>query len=718
MTNLHPNGSPSSSSSTESSSTRRARAAVPTAQGRRQVYPPLQLPRINNDPNTQQLTVAVRIRPLNEAEKQRRAIECAYPLDTQKVLLVDPQKFENNILRQNRQHERQFEFDSVFGPGSLHSEVHESTTASLVDFVVAGSNGTVFAYGPTGSGKTFTMVGTPENPGLMTMILRTLYEKINSSQHTVFISFLEIYNEIIRDLLIPRSPPLDLLEDEKGAIQVPGLSRVKAPNTNKIMQILQEGNARRSQEPTAANQQSSRSHALLQVTLYKNSVQHGKLFLIDLAGSERAANSLNHGKRLKEGAAINRSLLALGNVINALSSGRMAFVEKQAKQTFSGNKARYVNFRDSKLTRLLKDSLGGNSKTIMLAHVTPSSLNYDETYNTLVYASRARNITTRITYNRPASADQAYSTAVREMNRQAATNGMTHAVSSHQISEKGLTVRNNSTVDSNINALRGQDQRKFASLFNSLKAQYLTTLEKQQRLRERLHKANQEAFDVEMNINSKMAILQAWEKRTKDEEEKYSEVIERLKRDLTEEEKLLTTLHETRRKTERTMRKNADILANIEVRLQGQARDPDRNELVQLLIRMGKQDAENMALASDAALQNLRLKKQESSLLRVQKYDQIAEKLISAELNESEREKLKNEYRLIRTQLNVHLIPLKQKENVVSWNSLILDRNEKKAEFRLPEIETKPRNSIVDADKPSVVTSLPAIPQSTGSSSG
>ncbi|KAI6227594.1 Kinesin-like protein [Aphelenchoides fujianensis] len=695
MTNLHPNGSPSSSSSTESSSTRRARAAVPTTQGRRQVYPPLQLPRINNDPNTQQLTVAVRIRPLNEAEKQRRAIECAYALDTQKVLLVDPQKFENNILRQNRQHERQFEFDSVFGPGSLHSEVHESTTASLVDFVVAGSNGTVFAYGPTGSGKTFTMVGTPENPGLMTMILRTLYEKINATQHTVFISFLEIYNEIIRDLLIPRSPPLDLLEDEKGAIQVPGLSRVKAPNTNKIMQILQEGNARRSQEPTAANQQSSRSHALLQVTLYKNSVQHGKLFLIDLAGSERAANSLNHGKRLKEGAAINRSLLALGNVINALSSG---------------NKARYVNFRDSKLTRLLKDSLGGNSKTIMLAHVTPSSLNYDETYNTLVYASRARNITTRITYNRPASADQAYSTAVREMNRQAATNGMTHAVSSHQISEKGLTVRNNSTVDSNINALRGQDQRKFASLFNSLKAQYLTT--------ERLHKANQEAFDVEMNINSKMAILQAWEKRTKDEEEKYSEVIERLKRDLTEEEKLLTTLHETRRKTERTMRKNADILANIEVRLQGQARDPDRNELVQLLIRMGKQDAENMALASDAALQNLRLKKQESSLLRVQKYDQIAEKLISAELNESEREKLKNEYRLLRTQLNVHLIPLKQKENVVSWNSLILDRNEKKADFRLPEIETKPRNSIVDADKPSVVTSLPAIPQSTGSSSG
>ncbi|KAI6216068.1 Kinesin-like protein [Aphelenchoides besseyi] len=504
--------------------------------------------------------------------------------------------------------------------------------------------------------KTFTMVGTEQNPGLMTLITRSLYDKINPSQYTVFISFLHhwIYSKT-----------------------------KKVPFKCPIMQILQEGNARRSQEPTAANKNSSRSHALLQVTLYKNSVQHGKLFLIDLAGSERAANSLNHGKRLKEGAAINRSLLALGNVINALSSG---------------NKGRYVNYRDSKLTRLLKDSLGGNSKTIMLAHVTPSSTNYDESYNTLVYASRARNITTRITYNRPASADQAYSSAVREVHRQITTrNGMTHAVSSHQISEKGLNVRN-SINEVNVNNLRVQEQRKFSSLFNSLKAQYLTTLEKQQKLRERLHKANQEAFDVEMNINSKRAILQAWESRTKDEEEKYSE------------EKLLSSLHETRRKTERTLRKNADILNNIEVRLRAQARDPDRNELVQLLVNMGKREAENMALVSDAALQNLRLKKQESSLLRVQKYDQIAERLISTELNEIEREKLKNEYRLIRTQLNVHLIPLKQKENVVSWNTMILDRNETKPEnFRLPEIGDKPKSRSADVDKPTSVTSLPTI---------
>ncbi|KAI6177738.1 Kinesin-like protein [Aphelenchoides bicaudatus] len=506
-------------------------------------------------------------------------------------------------------------------------------------------------------------------------------------------SIQEIYNEIIRDLLVPQSPPLDLLENEKGAVQVPGLSRVKAPNTSKIMQILQAGNARRSQEPTAANKNSSRSHALLQITLYRKSVQHGKLFLIDLAGSERAANSLNYGKRLKEGAAINRSLLALGNVINALSSG---------------NKGRYVNYRDSKLTRLLKDSLGGNSKTIMLAHVTPSSLSYDETYNTLVYASRARNITTRITYNRPASADQVYSDAISKMHKQVREqNGMTHAVSSHQISELGLNPKNQSShaTDTNGN-LTTNGQGKFASLFNSLKAQYLSTCEKQQKLRERLHKANHEAFDVEMNILSKRAILQAWENRTKEDEAKYSEVIERLKQDSIEEEKLLTELHETRRKTEKALRKNADSLNKIESRLRAQARDSDKNELVNLLVRMGKKDAENMALVSDTALQNLKLKKQESTLTKVQRYEQIADKLISSgELQEEEREQLRKRF---------HLMPLKQQDQVVSWNSMILNNPDLNGdtgtpEFHLPEIQKTVRKTTGTLPRQSSLVTLPVI---------
>ncbi|CAD5216170.1 unnamed protein product [Bursaphelenchus okinawaensis] len=688
MTNLAVNSPTGSSSSASTSSTEEKRKTV--QRRGRQVYPPR---RASLGNSTSQLVVAVRIRPLNENEKQKKGFECAYALDQQKVLLVDPEKYENNILRQNRQHERTFNFDAVFGPGSEHEEVHDATTAPLVDFVTSGCNATVFAYGPTGSGKTYTMVGTAERPGLMTLLTRALYEKLGK-EDTVYISFLEIYNEVIKDLLNPGAGALDLLEDEKGNVLVPGLSRVKAPNTNKIMQILQEGNSRRTQEPTAANKSSSRSHALLQVTLYKKQVQHGKLFLIDLAGSERASQTQNQGQRLKEGAAINRSLLALGNVINALSTN---------------NKGRYVNYRDSKLTRLLKDSLGGNSKTIMLAHVTPASLNYDETYNTLVYANRARNITTRIVYNRPASADQAYAEAMKDFRRQAQERvGMSHAESSHQISEKGLTTKNNNIDNHNSNP------RRFANLFHSLKSQYFVTVEKLTKLRERLMKINHEAVDLEMNVGAKKAILDAWENRTKDDEEKYSETVERIKTDMSEKENRLSNLHDNRQKAERLIRKNQEILEGIEARMRGQAKDADQNEMVNLLVKMAEREAEKIALASDAELKNLRLRRQENSLLKVQKYEQIADKLISANLSDEERQKLQAEYRVIKTQLNYHLIPLQVRDNMTSWNSQLLDRKTSNIKpvkrVKLPEIPSSASTTNSEqGSKRSTVQRLPAI---------
>ncbi|KAI1731911.1 kinesin motor domain-containing protein [Ditylenchus destructor] len=625
-----------------------------------------------------QLTVVVRVRPLNESEKQRKAFQCVYPLDEQRVLLVDPEKFENNVLRQNRQHEREFIFDSAFGPTSTHAAVHERTTRPLIDYFVSGYNATVFAYGPTGSGKTYTMVGTRERPGLMSSLLRDLYDKINPNEFTVYISFLEIYNEVIRDLLNTSSGSLDLLEDERGNVQVPGLSRVRAPNINRIMQILQEGNSRRTQEPTAANQSSSRSHALLQVTLYKHSVQHGKLFLIDLAGSERASQTQNSGLRLKEGASINRSLLALGNVINALSSG---------------NRVRYVNYRDSKLTRLLKDSLGGNSKTYMIAHVTPSSTNYDETYNTLVYADRAKNITTRLTQNRnnrPASADLPYSEAIKQIRRDAtrrpnANGNIPHSSSTNQLSNGAYTTNSLPKdqppptlprwTNSNAPATNAND-RRFTSLFNSLKEQFLANCEKQQKLRQRLLKANREAYDVEMNRSSKMAILVAWEKHTKEDEEKYSDIIERIKNDSNDQETRLSQLQDIRQKVERALRKNTETLKSLETRMRSLARDSQQMEFVDLLVRMAQRDAERMAAASDAALQDLRIRRQESSLLKIQKYEQVADKLINGGLSEEARVSLQQEYRIIKNQLNYHLTPLKNNvsNNAVSWNTQLLSQ--------------------------------------------
>ncbi|XP_016100748.1 kinesin-like protein KIF19 [Sinocyclocheilus grahami] len=278
----------------------------------------------------------------------------------------------------------------------MNDEVYRSTTKCLIEGLISGYNATVFAYGPTGCGKTYTMLGTDREPGIYVRTLNDLFKAIEETsddmQYNVSMSYLEIYNEMIRDLLNPSSGFLDLREDSKGEIQVAGITEVSTINAREVMELLMKGNKQRTQEPTAANQTSSRSHAVLQVGVRQQSrcrdilqeVRFARLFMIDLAGSERASQTQNRGQRLKEGAHINRSLLALGNCINALS-------EK------NGNK--YVNYRDSKLTRLLKDSLGGNSRTVMIAHISPASLAFEDSRNTLTYADRAKSIRTRVKRN-------------------------------------------------------------------------------------------------------------------------------------------------------------------------------------------------------------------------------------------------------------------------------------------------------------------------------
>uniref|UniRef100_UPI003AAF4B18 kinesin-like protein KIF19 n=1 Tax=Centroberyx gerrardi TaxID=166262 RepID=UPI003AAF4B18 len=343
-----------------------------------------------------QLTVALRIRPLSDAEQEEAATIVAHRVDDQMVVLMDPMEDPDDILRANRSREKTYMFDVAFDYSANQEEVYRATTKGLIEGLISGYNATVFAYGPTGCGKTYTMLGTDKEPGIYVRTLNDLFRAIEETSddmlYSVSMSYLEIYNEMIRDLLNPSSGFLDLREDSKGVIQVAGITEVSTINAREIMELLMKGNKQRTQEPTAANQTSSRSHAVLQVAVKQQSrcrdvlqeVRFARLFMIDLAGSERAAQTQNRGQRLKEGAHINRSLLALGNCINALS-------EK------NGNK--YVNYRDSKLTRLLKDSLGGNSRTVMIAHISPASLAFEESRNTLTYADRAKSIRTRVKKN-------------------------------------------------------------------------------------------------------------------------------------------------------------------------------------------------------------------------------------------------------------------------------------------------------------------------------
>ncbi|ORY44103.1 kinesin-domain-containing protein [Rhizoclosmatium globosum] len=354
------------------------------------------------------ILVALRIRPLTTKESKESTIAVIKPISKTSLSVTDFSDAQD-VLRQDRPREKTYDFDCVFSETASQVNVFEGTTKGLVDFVLQGFNTTVFAYGATGAGKTYTMLGTQENPGVMPLTLEHLFSQIGKSTRAqttngpnavtqsfkVTLSYLEIYNENIRDLLSGRPDYLELWEDRLRGSVVAGIERVEAKTAADVLEWLEKGNLNRTQEATGANEASSRSHAVLQIFVAKRTCnkkgqyteQSGKLSMIDLAGSERAADTKNRGMRMIEGASINRSLLALGNCINAL--------------TEEGSNGKYVNYRDSKLTRLLKDSLGGNCKTVMIANISPTSSNFEETLNTLKYASRARAIKNKVIQQAP-----------------------------------------------------------------------------------------------------------------------------------------------------------------------------------------------------------------------------------------------------------------------------------------------------------------------------
>jgi kinesin family protein 18/19 len=229
-----------------------------------------------------------------------------------------------------------FAFDKIFDQNASQGEVYESTTRNLLDSVLDGYNATVFAYGATGCGKTHTITGTPQQPGIIFLTMQELFERIEErsgeKQTELSLSFLEIYNETIRDLLVPGGAKggLSLREDTNKGVSVSGLSSHSPKSVQEVMDMIMKGNSYRTMSPTEANATSSRSHAVLQINIAqkdRNADIHephtmATFSIIDLAGSERASATKNRGERLFEGANINKSLLALGSCINALCDPR------------------------------------------------------------------------------------------------------------------------------------------------------------------------------------------------------------------------------------------------------------------------------------------------------------------------------------------------------------------------------------------------------------
>lgn len=339
---------------------------------------------------TETVRVLVRCRPMNQRETGMHC-ETVVRMDeaTGTVTLGRPQAGSHEAPKQ-------FTFDGAYFTESNSEEIYAEMAFPLVEGVLQGYNGTVFAYGQTGCGKSFTMEGIPEpqrHRGITPRSFEHIFQEMAVRESTKFLvraSYLEIYNENIRDLLISQhqtagaSDRLELKEHPDKGIYVKDLSYHEVYNMSDIIKLMTRGSANRHTGATAMNADSSRSHSIFTVHVEmaqegsdgQAHIRAGKLNLVDLAGSERQSKTQAVGDRLKEATKINLSLSALGNVISALVDG----------------KSKHIPYRDSKLTRLLQDSLGGNTKTLMVACISPADNNYDETLSTLRYANRAKNI--------------------------------------------------------------------------------------------------------------------------------------------------------------------------------------------------------------------------------------------------------------------------------------------------------------------------------------
>lgn len=334
----------------------------------------------------QAIKVYPRIRPMSDTERECKA---------HNVLDVG----ETTISLKNMNSVKKYSFDHVFHNNTTQQELYDIVVSPMIYEVLNGFSCTVFAYGQTGTGKTFTMAGgSPEEScwkqdrraGVIPRALAQLFELLAEREANVRVSYIELYNEEIIDLLSDEDPTsrIRLYDDQKqkGSVIIQGAEEVTVRDKNEVYALLDKGMCKRQTATTLMNVSSSRSHTVFIITVHSREVSAGeemvkigKLYLVDLAGSENIAKSGATEKRARETAMINQSLLTLGRVIHALI----------------GNNS-HVPYRESKLTRILQDSLGGRSKTSLIITVSPASNNLEETINTLEYGSRARNI-----HNRP-----------------------------------------------------------------------------------------------------------------------------------------------------------------------------------------------------------------------------------------------------------------------------------------------------------------------------
>ncbi|KAK5607166.1 Kinesin-like protein kif22 [Crenichthys baileyi] len=326
---------------------------------------------------TSRVRVAVRLRPYVSRQDEKGEGPCVRGLDSQNLEIINWRNATETV---------KYHFDVFHGEQTTQQDVFLSSVKPILPHILNGQNASVFAYGPTGAGKTHTMLGTAEQPGVIPRAVREVFNLVSAKDenegwdYSIGMSYLEIYNEKVLDLLSPSSQDLPIREDKDKNILIPGLTHTTLSSFSDFDKQFVPATLNRTTASTKLNQRSSRSHAILLIKVVRTQraitqrQQTGKLYLVDLAGSEDNRRTGNQGIRLKESGAINLSLFTLSKVVDALNSGT----------------AVRVPYRDSKLTRLLQDSLGGSAHSVMITNIAPENKYYFDTFGALNFAAKSK----------------------------------------------------------------------------------------------------------------------------------------------------------------------------------------------------------------------------------------------------------------------------------------------------------------------------------------
>ncbi|CAK9822014.1 Kinesin-like protein Klp61F [Anthophora retusa] len=481
--------------------------------------------RVGKKEKYQQIQVFVRVRPINNREKNSKCTTIVEVPNNKEVIVHE---------RPYDKLSKKYKFDNVFGPLSKQIEVYNIVVNPLLDQVLAGYSCTVFAYGQTGTGKTFTMEGinsdstlhwqSDSSAGIIPRSLSHLFDKLQSleaQEYTIRVSFLELYNEDLFDLLAPNDDgsKIRLYEDtsKKGAVIIHGLEEVTVHNKSEVYKILEKGTEKRQTAATLMNAQSSRSHVVFSITVHMKEstidgeevLKTGKLNLVDLAGSENVGRSGSVDKRAREAGSINQSLLTLGRVITAL-------VER----------APHIPYRESKLTRLLQESLGGRTKTSIIATISAASINLEETLSTLDYAHRAKNITNRPEVNQKLSKREFLKQYTEEIERLRSDllatrerNGV-YLANDNYLEMQALISQQTKEIEEKLNHIKAlektmQDKEK---IFNELELQNITQMKELYEVKAKLNNVS----DALESTNNRLKLVAQERNEQKHLVEKYA----------------------------------------------------------------------------------------------------------------------------------------------------------------------------------------------------